>query len=106
MAALSGFYPEALGEYDNEMKDRLFSQLLGQAKAIASHFFRRSIGKDPVDPDSSVDYSSDFLQMMFSGDGFQLDEDVARALDVLLILHADHEQTVQLLLLGLLLISS
>ena len=92
MAALSGFYPESLGECNDEMKDHLFSQLLGQAKAMASHFFRRSVGKDPVDPDASVDYSSDFLQMMFSGDGFKVDEDVARALDVLLILHADHEQ--------------
>ena len=92
MVALSGFYPEALGECDNEMKDQLFSQLLGQVKAMACHFFRRSVGKNPVDPDSSIDYSSDFLQMMFSGDGFQIDEDVAKALDVLLILHADHEQ--------------
>tara|TARA_Y100001954_G_C15806275_1_gene602830 strand:- start:784 stop:2064 length:1281 start_codon:yes stop_codon:yes gene_type:complete len=92
MAALSGFYPESLGECSDEMKDDLFCQLLGQAKVIASHFFRRSVGKKTVDPDSSVDYSSDFLQMMFSGDGFKVDEDVARALDVLLILHADHEQ--------------
>ena len=88
------------------MKDRLFSQLLGQAKAIASHFFRRSIGKDPVDPDSSVDYSSDFLQMMFSGDGFQLDEDVPGRSMFSSSFMLTMSKTVQLLLLGLLAISS
>ncbi len=92
LAALSGFYPEAIGEYDADLKYKVITQLIGQSKAMASHFYRRSVGVDPVGPDAKLDYSSDFLNMMFSSGDYKIDEDVARALDVLLILHADHEQ--------------
>jgi len=88
MVALSGFYPDLIGEYDDEMKYKLITQLMGQAKAMACYFYKRSKGEDPVAPNSELDYPSDFLNMMFS----TVDPEVAKALDVLLILHADHEQ--------------
>jgi citrate synthase len=88
IVALSGFYPDLIGEYDEEMKYKLITQLMGQAKAMACYFYKRSKGEDPIAPSSELDYPSDFLNMMFSS----VDPEVAKALDVLLILHADHEQ--------------
>jgi citrate synthase len=58
-------------------------------KTIASSVYRHGQGKDFIESDSSLDYTSDFLYMMT---GEKPNQDVANSLDVLLILHADHEQ--------------
>jgi citrate synthase len=50
------------------------------------------MGLLPVESDPKLSYSADFINMMFSGPGFQASQDVINALEVLLILHADHEQ--------------
>ena len=91
VAALSGFYPEFLSSECNsdEMKNRTITQMMAQVKIIMAHFYRRTIGKDKIDSDPSLGYSKDFLSMMFEKD---IDQDIADALDTLLILHADHEQ--------------
>jgi citrate synthase len=90
VSALSGFYPEFLNpEATDEIKSRAIAQLMAQVKIIMANFYRKTVGKDPIDSNPSLGYSKDFLNMMFDG---EIDDEVASALDTLLILHADHEQ--------------
>ena len=69
-------------------------RLLGKLPTIAAASFKKSIGQPFVYPDNGLDYCSNFLKMMFAvpTEEYEVDPDVARALDLLLILHADHEQ--------------
>ncbi len=90
MVALSGFYPQFLdAELTPEKKKKIFPLLMGQLKTIAAAAHRHTHGEAFVEPNSSLDYSTDFLTMMF---GKKMDPEIAKALDVLLVLHADHEQ--------------
>ncbi|WP_127716991.1 citrate synthase [Halobacteriovorax sp. HLS] len=87
--ALSAYYENHLGPQPTDAdKDELFAQLMAQLKLIVARFYRKSLGLAPIASDPSLSYSADFLNMMFEN----TDADVAKALDVLLILHADHEQ--------------
>jgi citrate synthase len=93
ISALSAFYPEYLApEPSLELQKRALPQLMGQIKTMMAHFYRRSNGQDPVRSANTMSYAGDFLNLMFSKKGGEVDAQVARALDVLLILHADHEQ--------------
>ena len=90
MVALSGFYPEFLDQdLSDDKKKKVIPMLMGQLKTISAAVYRHGQGKDFIDSDSSLDYTSDFLYMMT---GERPSADVAKALDVLLILHTDHEQ--------------
>jgi citrate synthase len=71
-------------------KDTAIAQLMGQLKVMAAYAYRHSQGKDFVKSDKNLDYCSDFIYMM-TGDK-NVKKEVAKALDVLLILHVDHEQ--------------
>lgn len=91
MVSLSAFYEDMCAQdLSPEQKDQAIAQLMGQLKVMAAYAFRHSQGKEFVKSDKSLDYCSDFLYMM-TGDK-NVDKEVARALDVLLILHVDHEQ--------------
>ncbi|MFT6632933.1 MAG: citrate synthase [Bacteriovoracaceae bacterium] len=90
MVALSGHYPHLLdADLSDDQKKEIFPLMLGQLKTIAACVYRHGQGKDFIDSDPSLDYTSDFLYMM---NGEKPNVDVAKSLDVLLILHADHEQ--------------
>ncbi len=90
MVALSGFYPEFLDQdLSDAKKKEITPMLMGQLKTIAAAVYRHGQGKEFIESDSSLDYTTDFLHMMT---GEKANADVAKALDVLLILHADHEQ--------------
>lgn len=90
MVGLSAFYPEMLvQDLTKEQRDEVMVQLMGQLKVITAYAHRHAMGLPPVKSDKKLDYCSDFLHMMT---GKAADPEVARALDVLLILHADHEQ--------------
>jgi citrate synthase len=92
-SALSAFYPEFIEQdLTSEQKDKVIAQLMAQVKIISAYFYRRAMGLLPVESDPKLSYSADFINMMFSGPGFQASQDVINALEVLLILHADHEQ--------------
>ncbi len=92
-ASLSAFYPDFIeSEVSEEQKRRILPQLLGQCKIIAAYFYRRTMGLDPVDSRPKDGYAFDFLNMMFNRPGVGIKKEVAQALDLLLILHADHEQ--------------
>ena len=90
ISSLSGFYPEFLDpEATEEIKNKAIVQLMGQVKVMMAQFYRKTMGKSPLISNAKLDYSADFLNLMFDG---EVDQDVADALDTLLILHADHEQ--------------
>lgn len=90
MVALSGFYPNLIEQdLSDAQKKEIVPLLMGQLKAISAAVFRHGQGKDFIESNPKLDYISDFLYMM---NGEEPNADVAKALDVLLILHADHEQ--------------
>jgi citrate synthase len=69
-------------------------RLLAKLPTIAAFSYKKSIGQPFIYPTNSLDYCSNFLKMMFAvpAEEYQVDPEVAKALDLLLILHADHEQ--------------
>lgn len=90
ISSLSGFYPEFLNpEATEEIKNKAIVQLMGQVKVMMAQFYRKTMGKGSLASNAKLSYSADFLNLMFDG---EVDQDVADALDTLLILHADHEQ--------------
>ncbi|RZA13484.1 MAG: citrate synthase [Proteobacteria bacterium] len=90
VVALSGFHPEYADKLNDTQKDEVIAQLMAQVKNIAAYQYRASQGKDLVDPQpKKYDYVADFYQQMY---GKEPDAEVVKALNILLILHADHEQ--------------
>jgi len=92
ISTLSTFYQNEAGE-DTEM-DLSIHRLLAKAPTIAAFSYKKSMGQPFIYPTNSLDYCSNFLKMMFGvpAEEYQVDTEVAKALDLLLILHADHEQ--------------
>lgn len=91
--ALSAFYPQwNQPDLSAEESELAMIQLIGQMKTIIATCYRISKGKDLLAPNLALDFCCDFLQMMFGGESERVEPEVAKALDVLLILHADHEQ--------------
>ncbi|MHA8063497.1 citrate synthase [Aquirufa aurantiipilula] len=90
VGAMSAFY--STDEAGDDEKSVL--RLLAQLPVMATWSYKKSIGEGIVQPDTTVDYCSTFLQMMFakSGEKYTADAVVSKALNKLLILHADHEQ--------------
>ncbi|GAB4021636.1 MAG: citrate synthase [Bdellovibrio sp.] len=92
-ASMCSFYPEFLQmPLMPEQREKAISQILAQIKIIAAYFYRRTVNKPFIESNPELGWAGDFLNMMFGGDGYKVDKEIADALDVLLILHADHEQ--------------
>ncbi len=91
VGALATFYRDP--ENDEEISKSIV-RLIAKMPTIAAYSYKHSFGQPFMYPDNTLDYSQNFLQMMFSTPcaDYEVDPIVARALDVLLILHADHEQ--------------
>ncbi len=86
-SCLSAYYP-----YDSastEQTDDAIHSFLGRLPVIAAAIYRSRLGLEPIAPDLNQTYAGNFLHMMFGG---EVDTETARALDVLLLLHVDHEQ--------------
>jgi citrate synthase len=94
VAAMSTFYPEAKNIHDAAVRRVQILRLLGQLPTLAAYAYRHSLGLPLVPPDTSLTYPENFLSMLWkkSEPKFQANPVLARALDVLFILHADHEQ--------------
>jgi len=94
VAALSTFYEGSEDPRDPDDVEISTVRLLAKMPTIAAFAYKKSIGQPFIYPDNSLDYESNFLRMMFAvpTEPFQLDPEVAKALRILLILHADHEQ--------------
>jgi citrate synthase len=91
-SALSAFYPNYLNApLTSGQREEAIAHLMAQVKVIAANFYRKTQGLDPVASNPELGYSKDFLNMMFGGEK-EISDEVAHALDVLFILHADHEQ--------------
>ncbi len=94
VAALSTFYQDSSDPHDAEGVEMTTVRLIAKMPTIAAFAHKKSIGQPFVYPDNSLDYEKNFLRMMFSlpTEPYVIDGDASRALRVLLILHADHEQ--------------
>ncbi|HMU80733.1 MAG TPA: citrate synthase [Microthrixaceae bacterium] len=93
IAALSTFYPEAR-ELTPDVMMKQVVRLIAKMPTLAAGAFRHSVGMPFVYPDNSLDFAANFLSMMWKTAEPRYDANpvLARALDVLFILHADHEQ--------------
>ncbi len=95
VSTLSTFYQNEPGRaVGGKELDLCIYRLLGKLPTIAAYSHKKSIGHPFVYPDNSLDYTANFLRMMFAvpTEPYELDPGVAKALDVLLLLHSDHEQ--------------
>jgi len=93
VASLSTFYP--IPEVMDEKAERqILANLISQVRTIAAISYKKSIGEPIVYPSYKLRYVPNFLTMMFSSPVKEtdLDDDIVRAIDLFLILHADHEQ--------------
>jgi citrate synthase len=94
IAALSTFYPEAKEIDDPENRYKQINRLISKVPTLAAMAYRASIGMPFVYPDNSLNYAENFLSMMWriAEPHYEPNPVLSKALDVLLILHADHEQ--------------
>jgi citrate synthase len=94
VAALSTFYPEAKDIQDPQTRYEQIVRLIAKMPTLAAFAYRHAKGMPYVYPDNDLSYAENFLGMLFkiAELKYQADPRIARALDVLLILHADHEQ--------------
>jgi citrate synthase len=94
VGALSTFYPDANKIKDERVRAIQIIRLLAKMPTLAAFAFRHNMGQPYVYPDNDLEYSGNFLGMMYKMTElkYRPDPRLARALDVLFILHADHEQ--------------
>jgi len=93
-AALGTFYPEAQNIHDKAVRARQIARIVSQTPAIAAYAARRRKGEPIVPPGEGLSFAGNFLHMLKAtpGQPFTPDPVLERALDILFILHADHEQ--------------
>ena len=94
VAALSTFYPEAKNGADAEVRHLQVVRLIAKMPTLAAFAYRHGLGMPYAYPDNDLSYAGNFLNMLFKATEvkYQPNPAVERALDVLFILHADHEQ--------------
>jgi len=94
VSALSTFYQDSLDVFDEEQIELSTVRLLAKVPTIAAYAYKKAAGHPFLYPDNSLGYVENFLRMTFGvpAEPYEVDPVVARALDMLFILHADHEQ--------------
>jgi citrate synthase len=94
VGALSTFYPDAKNVSDPEIRLEHIKKLIAKSPTIAAYAYRHSKGLFYVYPDNSLNFAGNFLNMLFkmTEAKFEVNPVLERALDILFILHADHEQ--------------
>jgi citrate synthase len=94
VGALSTFYPDANQIHNAQDRQIQIIRLLAKMPTLAAFAFRHNMGQPYVYPDNDLEYAGNFLSMMYKMTELKYEPDprLARALDVLFILHADHEQ--------------
>ena len=94
VGALSTFYQDSLDPHDPEQVEVSIHRLLAKLPTIASYAYKKSLGQPFSYPDNTVSYCENFLQMMFSTpcEDYKSDPVFVKALNMLFIVHADHEQ--------------
>ena len=94
VCSLSAYYPDSLDPQDANQVNALIPRVLSKIRTIAAYSYKKSIGQPVRYPINSLSYCANFLYMMFSvpSEPYDVDEDIVKVLNQLLILHADHEQ--------------
>jgi citrate synthase len=94
VSALSTFYQDSLDPFDDEHVEISTVRLLAKVPTIAAYAHKKSIGQPFLYPDNTLDYTENFLRLVFGvpPEPFEVDPVIARTLDMLFLLHADHEQ--------------
>jgi citrate synthase len=94
VAALSSYYPDSLDSDNVELRDLMIARLVSKVRTIAAFAYKKSIGQPFVYPKNSLSYCANFLNMMFSvpAEEYEIDPELVKVMNLLLILHADHEQ--------------
>ena len=94
VAALSTFYPDAKDIFNEESRRKQTWRLIGKMPTLAAFAYRHSLGMPLAYPDNDLSYAGNFLNMLFKTTEakYKPNPVLERALDVLFILHADHEQ--------------
>jgi citrate synthase len=92
--ALSSFYPDAIDVNNHKQIDMTIARMLAKVRTIAAFAYKKSIGQPFVYPKNDLKYCANFLNMMFSvpAEGYDVDPEMEKVMNLLLILHADHEQ--------------
>jgi citrate synthase len=92
--ALSTFYQDSLNLFDPQQVEISTVRLLAKLPTIASYAYKKSIGQPFLYPDNNLGYVENFLRMTFGvpATAYEVDPVAAKVLDMLFILHADHEQ--------------
>jgi citrate synthase len=94
VSALSTFYQDSLDPFDDDDVELSTIRLMAKLPTIAAYAYKRSIGQPFLYPDNSLGYIENFLRMTFGvpATPYEVDPEIAKILDMLFLLHADHEQ--------------
>ncbi len=94
VGAFSTFYPDAKQIFDEQSRKKQIHRLIAKVPTIAAYAYRHSIGRPYNNPDNDLSFSGNFLNMLFKMTElkYKVNPVLERALDILFILHADHEQ--------------
>ncbi|ABZ93536.1 citrate synthase [Leptospira biflexa] len=94
MGCLSTYYQDSYDPMNEEHREISIIRLLAKFPTIAAYAYKKSIGQPIIHPLNELDYASNFLNMMFAvpAEDYHIDPEIVSALNLLLILHADHEQ--------------
>ncbi|WBB99429.1 MULTISPECIES: citrate synthase [unclassified Solwaraspora] len=94
VSALSTFYQDSLDPFDTDHVEISTVRLMAKVPTIASYAYKKSIGQPLLYPDNALGYVENFLRMTFGvpATEYQADPVIAQVLDMLFVLHADHEQ--------------
>ena len=94
VSALSTFYQDSLDPFDPEHVEISTVRLMAKLPTIAAYAYKHAIGQPTLYPDNSLDYVENFLRMTFGvpAQDYEVDPVMAKTLDMLFLLHADHEQ--------------
>ncbi|MEK7487646.1 MAG: citrate synthase [Planctomycetota bacterium] len=94
ISSLSTFYQDSLDPSNNDHIEISIIRMVAKIPTMAAYAYKKSIGQPLIYPDNSKSYAANFLNMMFSVpcEAYTVDPDVEKALDLLFVLHADHEQ--------------
>lgn len=94
VASLSAFYHDSLDIHDENQREIAALRMIAKIPTLGAMAYKYSIGQPFIYPENKLDYSSNFLKMMFAvpSEDYQINPILSRAIDKIFILHADHEQ--------------
>jgi citrate synthase len=94
VCSLSSFYPETLDPDKKEHFEITAARLISKVRTLAAYAYKKSIGQPMIYPDNKLAYCSNFLRMMFAvpSEDYVIDPEIEKVMNLLFILHADHEQ--------------